>query len=143
MSTLADARPLFVEFDPQFDHAQLEHLIPQPFFMHFAPEPLGRSDRVAGFNAGLDEFKSVIAETEHDGSRDEATRSVLLAETRGQALVAAALNDRANLDSALATVHRLDEHDTLARDLAAQAKNKPRGELSLARFAPEPTARPR
>ncbi|MEO8901410.1 MAG: hypothetical protein ABI627_07785 [Polyangiaceae bacterium] len=143
LSTLADARPLFVEFDPQFDHAQLEHLIPQPFFMRFAAEPLGRSDRVAGLASGQDEFNSVIAATEHDGSRDEATRSVLLAEARGQVLVAAALNDRANLDSALATVHLLDEHDTLGRDLAAQAKNKPRGELSLARFAPEPTARSR
>ncbi|MEP7050092.1 MAG: hypothetical protein ABJB12_07055 [Pseudomonadota bacterium] len=143
MSTLADARPLFVEFDPQFDHAELEHLIPQPFFMRFAAEPLGRSDRVAGLLSGLDEFQSVVAETEHDGARDDATRSVLLAETRGQALVAAALNDRANLEVALATVHRLDEHDTLARDLAAQAKAKPRGELSLARFAPEPTTRVR
>ena len=137
------ARALFVEFDPQFDRAQLEHLVPQPFFMHFAPEPLGRSDRVAGLLGGFDEFQSVIAETEHDGARDEATRSVLLAEAHGQALVAAALNDRANLDSALATVHALDEHDTLGRDLAAQAKAKPRGELSLARYAPEPGARPR
>ena len=143
LSSLADARPLFVEFDPQFDHAQLEHLIPQPFFMRFAAEPLGRSDRVAGWLSGADEFQIVIEATEHEGMRDEATRSVLLAETRGQALVAAALNDRANLDSALATVHRLDEHDTLALDLAAQAKAKPRGELSLARFAPEPTTRPR
>jgi hypothetical protein len=36
LSTLADARPLFLEFDPDFDHAQLEHLIPRAFFMHFA-----------------------------------------------------------------------------------------------------------
>ena len=88
-------------------------------------------------------MKSVIEATDHDGARDEATRSVLLAETRGQALVAAALNDRANLDSALATVHDLDEHDTLAHDLADQAKAKPRAPLSLARFAPEPTPRSR
>jgi hypothetical protein len=143
LSTLADARPLFVEFDPQFDHAQLEHLIPQPFFMRFAPEPLGRSDRVAGAQSGLDEFQRVIAETDHDGMLDAATRSVLMAETHGQALVAAALGDHANLDSALATVHLLDPNDTLARDLAAQLKAKPRGELSLARFAPEPGSRPR
>jgi hypothetical protein len=143
LSTLADARPLFVEFDPQFDHAQLEHLVPQPFFMRFAPEPLGRSDRVAGTLSGLDEFQRVIAETDHDGALDIATRSVLMAETHGQALVAAALGDHANLDIALATVHTLDPNDTLASDLAARVKAKPRGELSLARFAPEPGARPR
>jgi hypothetical protein len=57
--------------------------------------------------------------------------------------VAAALGDHANLDIALATVHTLDSNDTLARDLAARVKAKPRGELSLARFAPEPGARPR
>jgi len=143
LSTLADARPLFVEFDSSFDHAQLEHLIPQPFFMHFAPEPLGRSDRIAGLLDGADEFQAVIAETTRDGTDDAATRSVLVAEARGQALVAAALGDRKNVDSALATVRALDENDALARDLAAQAKAKPRGELSLAKLLPTPVARAR
>jgi len=143
LSTLADARPLFVEFDSSFDHAQLEHLIPQPFFMHFAPEPLGRSDRVAGLLEGADEFQAVVNETTNDGTDDVATRSVLVAEARGQALVAAALGDRKNVDSALATVRALDENDALARDLAAQAKAKPRGELSLAKLLPTPVARAR
>jgi hypothetical protein len=143
LSTLADARPLFVEFDPELDHAQLEHLIPEPFFMRFAPEPLGRSDRVAGLQEGLDEFREVIAETEHDGMRDAATRSVLLAETHGQALVAAALNDRKNIDAALAAVRELDPDDALAKDLTAELKAKPRGELSLAQLLPARTARQR
>lgn len=143
LSTLADARPLSVEFDPMFDHAQLEHLIPQPFFMRFAPEPLGRSDRVAGLSQSADEFHAVLQATERDGSRDEATRSVLLAETRGQALVAAALNDRQNLIDILATAHSLDPSDALAHELSAQLKAKAvRGagarELSYARAASEP-----
>jgi hypothetical protein len=143
LSTLADARPLFVEFDPTFDHAQLEHLIPQPFFMRFAPQPLGRSDRVAGLQQSADDFRVVLAASERDGARDEATRSVLLAETRGQALVAAALNDRKNLDDILATAHALDPSDALAHELSAQLKQKPRGELSYARLAPEAGARVR
>jgi hypothetical protein len=143
LSTLADARPLRVEFDPQFDRAQLQHLVPEPFFMRFAPEPLGRSDRTAATLEGVDDLQAVIAATERDGTQDAATRSVLLAEVRGQALVAAALNDKANLDLALRTVHTLDANDTLASDLAVQLKAKPRAELSLARFAPEPGARPR
>jgi hypothetical protein len=143
LSTLADARPLFVEFDPSFDRAQLEHLVPQAFFMRFAPQPLGRSDRVAGLQQGASDFRSVVAETEHEGQRDIATRSVLMAETRGQALVAAALNDRKNLESILATAHGLDPEDALAREIDRQLKSKPRGELSLAKLLPELTARPR
>jgi hypothetical protein len=143
LSTLADARPLFVEFDPSFDHAQLEHLVPQAFFMRFAPEPLGRSDRVAGLQQGLSEFRNVLAETERDGQRDAATRSVLMAETRGQALVAAGLNDRQNLAGILAIAHGLDPEDALAREIVAQLKAKPRGELSLAKLLPETTTRPR
>jgi hypothetical protein len=109
--------------------------------MRFAPQPLGRSDRAAGLQQGEDEFRVVLAASERDGSRDEATRSVLLAETRAQALVAVALNDRKNLDQILATAHELDPSDALAYELAAQLKNKGRGELSLARFAPEPGGR--
>jgi hypothetical protein len=143
LSSLADARPLYVEFDPSFDHAELEHLIPEPFFMRFAPEPLGRSDRVAGLSEGLDEFRDVIVETRAGGSDDTATRSVLLAETRGQALVAAALGDRKNVDVALAALAELDPKDRLARDLAAEAKAKPRGELSVARLLPSEPNRAR
>lgn len=143
LSTLADARPLFVEFDPSFARAELEHLVPQAFFMRFAPQPLGRSDRIAGLSQGLSEFRVVLAETERDGQQDTATRSVLMAETRGQALVAAALNDRQNLENILATAHRLDPEDALAREIAAQLKAKPRGELSLAKLLSETRARPR
>lgn len=143
LSTLADARPLFVEFDPSFDRAQLEHLVPQAFFMRFAPQPLGRSDRIAGLAQGLSEFRSVLAATEHDAERDTATRSVLMAETRGQALVAAALNDRKNLESVLATAHILDPEDALLREIIAQLKSKPRSELSLAKLLPETVSRPR
>jgi hypothetical protein len=60
-----------------------------------------------------------------------------MAETRGQALVAAALNDRKNLESILATAHSLDPDDALAREIDRQLKLKPRGELSLAKLLPE------
>jgi hypothetical protein len=143
LSSLADARPLFVEFDPSFARAELEHLVPQAFFMRFAPQPLGRSDRVAALSQGSSEFRTVLAATERDGARDLATRSVLMAETRGQALVAAALNDRMNLESILATAHRLDPEDALAREIVAQLKAKPRGELSLAKLLPETPPRAR
>ncbi len=137
LSSLADARPLFVELDPTFDHAQLEHLIPQPFFMRFAPQPLGRSDRVAGLLQGAADFRAVLAATERDGAVDEATRSVLLAGTRSQALVAAALNDHKNLEDLLAMAHALDPSDSVAREISAQSKGRPRGELSFARLPPE------
>ena len=143
LSSLADARPLFVEFDPSFDRAQLEHLVPQAFFMRFAPQPLGRSDRIAGLSQGAADFRSVVAETDRDGKRDLATRSVLMAETRGQALVAAALNDRKNLEAILASAYGLDPDDALAREIARQLRAKPHGELSLAKLLPEASVRAR
>jgi hypothetical protein len=143
LSMLADARPVFVEFDPKFDHAELEHLIPQAFFMRFAPEPLGRSDRVLGLLQSQADFRAVIAGTERDGVRDAATRSVLMAETRGQALVAAALNDRQNLDEILATAHVIDSSIELAREISAQHKQTTRGESSLARRPPDAATRAR
>jgi hypothetical protein len=68
---------------------------------------------------------------------------VLLAETRGQALVAAALNDRKNLDEILATAHELDPSDALKRELTAQHQGKARAEVSFARLASEPAYRAR
>jgi hypothetical protein len=111
--------------------------------MRFAPEPLGRSDRVAGLRQGQADFRAVIDGTEKDGVRDEATRSVLLAEIRGQALVAAALNDRENLDEILATAHTLDPDDALSSEISAQLKPKARGEWSLARLGPGAAPRAR
>lgn len=143
LSTLADARPLSVEFDPASDRAQLQHLVPQPFFMRFAPQPLGRSDRAAGLQQSVGDFQVVLAATRGDANRDEATRSVLLAATRGQALVAAALNDRKNLDELLSTARELDPSDALAQELSVQPKNKGRTEASFARRAGELAARVR
>jgi hypothetical protein len=111
--------------------------------MRFAPQPLGRSDRIAGLSQGAADFRSVVAETDHDGKRDLATRSVLMAETRGQALVAAALNDRQNLEAILASAHGLDPDDALAREIARQLRAKPHGELSLAKLLPEASVRAR
>jgi hypothetical protein len=132
LSTLADARPLFVEVDPTWDHCLLEHLIPEPFFMHFAPEPLGRSDRDAGLERGESAFVRVLTASDDEGRRDEATRSVLLAEIRERALVSAALGDRKNLETVLTTARTIDPNDSVADELAARVKGKPRGELSLA-----------
>lgn len=143
LSSLADARPLFVELDPKFDRAQLEHLVPQAFFMRFAPQPLGRSDRVAGWNQSRADFRVVVEATERDDRHDEATRSVLIAETRGQALVATALNDRQNLDEILLMAHRLDPNDALSREIAAAIKLKPKGQLSVAALVPEGAPRNR
>ena len=53
------------------------------------------------------------------------------------------LNDRKNLETILATAHTLDPEDALAREIIAQLKAKPRGELSLAKLLPEASVRPR
>ncbi|HYO92955.1 MAG TPA: hypothetical protein VER33_00520, partial [Polyangiaceae bacterium] len=43
LSALADARPAYVELDPEWDARLRVHLVPQPFFIEFAAHPLARS----------------------------------------------------------------------------------------------------
>ena len=45
LTTLAEARPLFVELDPAGDRRLLDHLRPTPLWRGVATHTLGRSDR--------------------------------------------------------------------------------------------------
>jgi hypothetical protein len=136
LSTLADARPLFVELDPAWDTAVLEHLMPRPFFIQLMPEPRGRSDRDLGLRDGWSGFQRVIAATQRAGFRDEVTRSVLLAETHERLIVAAALGDHKSLDDVLGLAESLDARDELARELRVKIAEKPRGKLNLLSLLP-------
>ena len=94
LSTLADARPLFVEVDPSWDPRLFEHLVPHPLWLRFSPHALGRSDRNLALKSGRRAFRRVLGAALEPGVRDEATLAVLSARTSEQALVLAALGDR-------------------------------------------------
>jgi hypothetical protein len=47
LSTLADERPVYLEFDVEWDRRLMEHLLPLPFLSRLFSQALGRSDRAA------------------------------------------------------------------------------------------------
>lgn len=105
LSSLADARPLFLEFDPTWDRRLLEHVLPHPFWMRFEAHALGRSDRSAALSRGKQSFARVLASIE-PRYPDAATLGMLTTRAREQAVMLAALGDR---ESALILVEQLRE----------------------------------
>lgn len=103
LSSLADARPLFLEFDPSWDRRLLEHVLPHPFWMRFEAHALGRSDRIAALNHGKRAFARVLDSID-PRYPDQATLGVLTTRAREQAVMLAALGDR---ESALALLGQL------------------------------------
>jgi hypothetical protein len=94
LSTLADARPLYVEFDSAWDNRLMDHLLPHPFWMRFEPHAVGRSDREATLHTARDAFRRVLAVADSPDGRDRGTLAMLSARAREQAALLAALGDR-------------------------------------------------
>ncbi|HMI91312.1 MAG TPA: hypothetical protein VK509_08110, partial [Polyangiales bacterium] len=94
LSTLADARPLLVEFDRRFDPRLFEHLVPRPLWMSFAPQALGRSDRKAGLQAARQSFERLLPLARNPEYADYATLAVVAESLGDQALLLAMLGDR-------------------------------------------------
>jgi hypothetical protein len=119
LSTLADARPLFVELDASFDARNGDHVVPGAFWLRFRAHPVGRSDRSVAFERAERRIeRTVAAVAPNDASGDaSATRAVLVAMLRQQALFLAARRDR---ETALATagkIAKLEPNDDVAADV--------------------------
>jgi hypothetical protein len=117
LSTLADARPLFVEFDPAWDQRLLEHLVPHPFWMSFAPHALGRSDRQVAFDAGRESFERVLETSLDPLEPDPVTLSVLAERAREQAVMLAALGDDESAEKLVAQLNQMPSQADLAASM--------------------------
>lgn len=136
LSTLADARPLFVELDPEWDRRLVHHLIPRPLWLGFAPHALGRSDRTAALERGHRSFSRVLAVARTPDYRDAATLSVLTARAREQAVVLASLGDRDSVADLLLGLRDIDPGDPIAAELEARLGEKRRGGVDVAGLIP-------
>jgi hypothetical protein len=119
LSTLADARPLFVELDSGFDERVSDHVVPAAFWLRFRAHPVGRSDRVVAFERATRKgTRAVRALAREDSLEDvSATRSVLVATLRQRALF---LSARRDAELALETAEgllELDASDAVAADV--------------------------
>lgn len=121
LTTLADARPLFVELDPSWDERLNEHVVPEAFWLRFQSNPVGRSDRTAALERAGRRFERVLRAVT-PGDREGgmlATREVVVAGLRQRALFLLARRDR---DTALGTaesLERLSPNDEVAQKVRA------------------------
>jgi hypothetical protein len=109
ISSLADARPLFTEFDPRWETRLAEHLLVQPFFHRVYSQTLGRSDRASALLQGQRALARLLATTEPSergtlsarAAGDRLTRQVIEARLQEQVTLLLALADRQAIDGLL------------------------------------------
>lgn len=116
LSTLADARPLFVELDSSWDERLSDHIVPQSFWLRFRANPVGRSDRTLALARAGTRFDRVI-QAVLPGEYAEATaatRAVVVAGLRQRALFLTARKDRDTALETAAALERLAPKDEVA-----------------------------
>jgi hypothetical protein len=136
LSTLSDARPLFVELDDGWDERLNEHIVPQSFWLRFRPNPVGRSDRntaLARAGRRFDRVVQAVAPDQH-GDSARATRAVVVAGLRQRALFLAARRDRETALDTAAVLERLAPGDEVASRVRVDlAHPKLRADVTAAR----------
>lgn len=113
LTSLADARPLYLEFDANWDPRLRDHLLVQPIFQRVFSQTLGRSDRSAVLGDGQRAVARILAATETNASTQSIATSPDLGNAITRELVDFRLREQLTL--LLALGDRL-AFDTLARD---------------------------
>lgn len=108
LNVLADARPVFVEADARWDRRLLEHLLPSPFLPRFSPHALGRSDRLAAWNAELPRIEALTRDIQGELSLDHATLTLLSTEIAKLEAAIRRAGDGKIADLVLAERERID-----------------------------------
>jgi hypothetical protein len=121
LSTLADARPLFIELDSTWDERLSEHVVPEAFWLRFHPNPVGRSDRTLAVERAGSRFERVVsAVTPGGGIEAEATRAVVVASLRQRALFLSTRRDYETTAQTLDRLVKLEPDDEVAAKLRAE-----------------------
>jgi hypothetical protein len=131
LTGLADARPMFVELDPNWDARLYPHLVPRAFFSEFAPHPLGRSDRSLGIESGSDRLDELLRALAGSSASDAATREILASALAERAVVLEALGDRTAAARVTDELLELAPGDSVGRSLRARFAQKTRGALDV------------
>lgn len=116
LAALADARPLYVELDPAWDKRLFDHLRPTPLWLGFTAHTLGRSDRAIAIedDSGRRAFRRVLGVARGGTGGDPGTLAVLSARAREQAVVLAALGDKASARRVLSDIARIEPGSAFA-----------------------------
>jgi hypothetical protein len=136
LSSLADTRPVFVEFDPGWDRRLVDHLLPHGLWLRFSAHAVGRSDRDAALRRSRHAFERTVESAKQPTYRDEATLAILSARASEQATVLAALGDRASVAHLLEDLRRLDPAHPVAAELERRFEKTKRGRIDVAGLLP-------
>ncbi len=120
LSSLSDARPLFVEIDSRWSKRLRDHLAPRAFFPRFSAHPLGRSDRAQSLKENDDGWQRALTVTTKPGGRDAATLAVMQSELRDRAQLLVDAGDRDAAELAVQSLFTIDPHDSVAATLTAR-----------------------
>jgi hypothetical protein len=120
LSSLSDARPLFVEIDSRWSQRLRDHLAPRAFFPRFSAHPLGRSDRAQSLKEGADAWQRTLAVAARSGARDAATLVVMQSELRDRAQLLVDVGDRDAAQVAVQSLFGIDPGDAVAAELSAR-----------------------
>lgn len=115
LSTLADARPLYLELDPEWDPRLNAHLLPEGLWLRFMPHALGRSDRSAGIEGARRAVVRVARAARTDSTSDRATLDVLLGRSLEHLALLRKLGDRAAARAWAAELRDLDPSRMVAQ----------------------------
>jgi hypothetical protein len=128
LTILADARPSMVELDSRWDRRIVSHLVADHFWLRFAPEPLGPSDRKAAFADLRTRFIRVLAAATIDERVEPSTAAVLRSRLTDAAAEAAMLGDREEAILLLEQLGKVSTGDPFVVELTrriAAAKSGP------------------
>lgn len=117
LTILADARPVFVEFDPSWDRRVFSHFVPDRGWLRFLPEPRGASDRKAAFADLRARSDRVIAASVTGGKPDPETGAMLRSRLMDGAVIAALLGDREDATALAARVGEIPGGELFAAEL--------------------------
>jgi hypothetical protein len=120
LSSLSDARPLFVEIDGRWSKRLTSHVGPRAFFSRFAAHPLGRSDRAESLKDGAEGWQRALASAQKPAARDAATLAVMQSELRDRAALLADAGDHEAAEAAVQALLGIDAGDKVAATLSSR-----------------------
>lgn len=136
LAGLSDARPLFVEFDGNWDARLREHLLVLPIFHRIYSQTLGRSDRAVALPEGQRVVARLLAITAPGSNPNLAyardpgdlfTRAIVEARLREQLVLLLALGDRQSFETVAADYEQAFSESQWLKQLRQRVSTSTRG----------------
>jgi hypothetical protein len=118
LSELADVRPLHIELDRGWSNRLLSHLVVDGFWLEFAPQPLGPSDRKASTTLGTTPLRRVLDAIAAPTVPDASTSSIVAEALRSHSMLLSQLGEHDAARAYLGTVSRMASSDPFTISLS-------------------------